>query len=317
MAELGTGPGLGSQVAITKSPQQSVYLALREAASCRGPFSQRAVLEPLPALVSRPDYQHALLPTRRKGGCRSVPDALVPLLAARDVSVAEQTDALQELSGQAFLDEIDALGADAPAWRRSVVDPERWLRMYAELSRICWRALEGRWRLLGPAFDAEIERLGAASVRGCLVSALNLVSPRLSFTETGFSVDGHAEVPYAGRRVLLAPSLGGTDTLLVHSDSPDVVSIAYPLRDLPDVAPVPPTRDAVEVVLGVPRASILRMLDRPLQVGAVAARLGVTPAAASRHCDVLVRAGLVVRERRGREVLVIRTSRGGLLIDVL
>ncbi|MFD3404941.1 ArsR/SmtB family transcription factor [Kribbella sp. NPDC058693] len=305
------------QVTVTQSPHQSVYLALREAASCRGPFSSRHVLRPLHSLVSRPDYARALHPVRRHGGGQLVPTALVPLAPVRDVPLPEQVEALHGYGGQKLMDDIATLGSDAPIWRRAVADPDRWLRTYAELIDLGWQALEQRWNLLRPAIDAETERLGVATVRGCLPSALNTISPRLTFTESGFSVDGHEPVPYDGRRLALVPGIGAPDTLFVHYQGPSVISIAYPLRDLPDVSPARPVEDPLEVVLGVPRARILRLLREPLNVGMIAADLAVTPAAATRHCDVLLRAGLIARERRGRQVLISRTTRGEKLLDVL
>lgn len=305
------------QVTVAHSPQQSVYIALREASSTRGPFSTRGVLGPVRSLVARPEYDHLLRPTRRYGLGAIVPNALVPLAAVRDITVSEQVDALHEYSAQTLLDDIENLGPGAPLWRQAAADPEQWLRTYAGLVGRCWQLFEQRWRLLRPAVDAEIERLGVASVRHCLVSALNTLSPRLTFTETGVSVDGHEPVRFEGRPLVLVPGIGARDTLFVHDADPSVFSIAYPLRSLPDVSPVRPVQDPLEVVLGVPRARVLRMLNAAQPVGAVAAELRVTPAAASRHCDVLVRAGLVTRERRGRQVLVSRTLRGDHLLDVL
>ena len=53
--------------------------------------------------------------------------------------------------------------------------------------------------------------------------------------------------------------------------------------------------------LGSPtRIGILRLLgEGPLCVGALAVRLGVTPAAISQHLVMLRRAGLVLSDRRG------------------
>jgi DNA-binding transcriptional ArsR family regulator len=321
VAELGTVGGFSNshhlRVTIAQSPQQSVFLALREAVSCRGPFSARPVLRSLPNVVARPAYARALRPLRRDGQHGALPDAVVPLAASHDTPVTQQVEALHEFSGQALLDDIDTLGPCAQPWRQAVGDPDRWLRTYAELTRVTWHALERRWHALRPVFDAEVERLGIAIVRGCLPDVLNTLSPRLRFTETGYGVDGQPMRSFDGRSLVLVPSIGAADTLFIQNDDPELVTVAYPLRDLPDTDPVQPAEDPLEVVLGVPRAHILRLLAIPLNVGTIAAELRVTPAAATRHCDVLVRAGLITRERHGREVRVTRTTRGTHLLDLL
>ncbi|MFI5691874.1 ArsR/SmtB family transcription factor [Kribbella sp. NPDC051586] len=304
------------QVVLVQSPQQSVFLALREALGHRGPYSSRHVLQPLRRIVARAEYEPLLRPLRpgQNGG---VPDVVVPLIPPSDVSVPDQVAAMREYSPQLFLDEIETLGGDSAVWRTAARDPENWLRAYAELSDLCWRALEPRWRLLRPAFDAEAERVGMAAVRDRLPDALNTISSRLTFTDDSFCIDGSQLIPYAGRRLALVPSIGAPDQLFVNGMEPDVISIAYPLRGFPDVSPVRSVEDPLDVVLGGPRARVLRMLGCALTVGAIAAELGVTPAAASRHCDVLTRAGLITRDRHGRQVLVSRTSRGNNLLDVL
>jgi DNA-binding transcriptional ArsR family regulator len=304
------------QVVLVQSPQQSVFLAMREALAHRGPYSSRHVLQPLRRIVARAEYEPLLRPLRA-GHNGGVPDVVVPLVASSDVSVRDQVAAVREYSPQQFLDDIETLGGDAAVWRTAARDPGTWLRSYAALSDLCWQALEPRWRLLRPAFDAEAERVGVAAVRGCLPAALNTLSSRLTFTDDGFRVDGRQLIPYAGRRLALVPSIGAPDQLFVNGMEPDVISIAYPLRGLPDVSPVRPVEDPLEVILGVPRAQILRLLREPLNVGMIAADLGVTPGAATRHCDVLLRAGLIARERRGRQVFVARTARGNNLLDVL
>jgi DNA-binding MarR family transcriptional regulator len=52
-------------------------------------------------------------------------------------------------------------------------------------------------------------------------------------------------------------------------------------------------------------------------MGEVASELGVAPSTATAYCDRLERLGLIVRERRGREVRFARTERGSELIDVM
>lgn len=73
---------------------------------------------------------------------------------------------------------------------------------------------------------------------------------------------------------------------------------------------------ALEGLLGVPRAQILRALEAPTSIGRLADALNAVPSAATHHVGALEAAGLVVRDRRGRHVLVRRTARGEALLDL-
>ena len=90
------------------------------------------------------------------------------------------------------------------------------------------------------------------------------------------------------------------------------------------MARAPGARDAwpmhdpspLEVLLGMPRAALLRALDRPATAGELAARLRLVPSGITHHMQVLEPAGLVVRERRGQHVVVRRTARGARLVEL-
>ena len=72
----------------------------------------------------------------------------------------------------------------------------------------------------------------------------------------------------------------------------------------------------LEALLGMPRAALLRALDRPATAGELAARLSLVPSGITHHVDVMEPAGLVTRERRGQYVVVRRTARGARLIEL-
>jgi DNA-binding transcriptional ArsR family regulator len=61
--------------------------------------------------------------------------------------------------------------------------------------------------------------------------------------------------------------------------------------------------EAVEALLGAPRARLLGALRSPATTSALARRFHVTPSAVSQHLAVLHRGGLVDRQRSGRTVL--------------
>jgi len=73
----------------------------------------------------------------------------------------------------------------------------------------------------------------------------------------------------------------------------------------------------VPLHLGPHRTQILRALDRPANMRGLTAALNYTASALTYQCNRLVQAGLIQRERRGREVMVSRTERGAALLDLL
>jgi DNA-binding transcriptional ArsR family regulator len=70
----------------------------------------------------------------------------------------------------------------------------------------------------------------------------------------------------------------------------------------------------LETLLGPQRAAILRLLDRPATCGAIAVALLIAPGGVTHHLQRLEAAGLARRRRRGRDVVVERTRRGGALL---
>ncbi|WP_246574665.1 helix-turn-helix domain-containing protein [Streptomyces genisteinicus] len=68
-------------------------------------------------------------------------------------------------------------------------------------------------------------------------------------------------------------------------------------------------------LVGSSRADLLRLLDRPLTTGDIAAALRLAPSTASRHTSVLRDAGLLLSQRQGMRVLHRRTRLGDALLD--
>jgi DNA-binding MarR family transcriptional regulator/ribosomal protein S18 acetylase RimI-like enzyme len=71
---------------------------------------------------------------------------------------------------------------------------------------------------------------------------------------------------------------------------------------------------SLEALIGLPRARILRRLERPRTMGELAGLIASLPSAVTHHVSTLAAAGLVARMRRGRRVLVDRSARGTALL---
>ncbi len=300
-------------LSISHSPQHTMYLRLSDAVASRRRDPRRRLI------VASAEQAAALRPLQISRAHGYVPDAVVPIVDRTDITVGEQIAALHDYPEQTFTDDLEFIGTHNAAWATVADDPRRWLRAYAETIRMYWQRLEPRWRSAQHLIDREVERIGVASVRGGLDAALNTLSPRLRFTGDRFTFAGHCDISVRGRRVILVPSFIAPAATLIHENQPGVVSIAYsvPGQGAQSDRSAASGDDRLAVVVGAPRAAILRGLRTPMTMGEMARHIDLTPAATTRHCDRLERAGLIVRERRGQSVRVSVSARGEALRDLL
>lgn len=206
-------------------------------------------------------------------------------------------------------------------WRELTNQPRRWLVRYAcALARV-WNAMRAPWRASGELLDREVERVRTAVARGALPALLAGLHHAAQVRDGRWRVPDHESrtLRPPGDGVRLTPVLAGPGAARVqYSDDGQLVAIVYPLlgpaRVRADVSREQPA--ALEALIGAKRATILRFLDRPRHAGSVARAIGATPGSTTHHLRALEGAGLVIRERVGRQVIVRRTSRGSDLLDL-
>jgi DNA-binding transcriptional ArsR family regulator len=213
-------------------------------------------------------------------------------------------------------------GRALPApWQPALRQPRRWVDHYVSVLTAAWQAYAPVWRRAAELRARETERVGVAVVSGGLDALLSGLSSRAYFSgETLYLADRTPyRVPLAGRRVVLVPLASGSSASIFNLDEPDLVWFGYPMPGLETlmVPPQPAGTDALTLLLGPIRATILRALARPTTMGSLAGRLNSGPSTATYHCVQLASAGLVVRRRDGREVRVQRTPRGDALVELL
>ncbi|MDQ4047885.1 MAG: winged helix-turn-helix domain-containing protein [Actinomycetota bacterium] len=208
----------------------------------------------------------------------------------------------------------DVLAAQLPTeshWQEVGRSPRRWLDRFVRAARRACQGLDGPWRTAAGLLDREAERVGVAAVRG---AELELISMRVRRD----SVRLEAAAPPGAElsaHLAMVPLLAGPGADHLWIIDGRLTHIAYQLPDAWRLleGDAPPAA-ALEGLLGPQRALILRRLDRPTTAGELAGALLAVPSAASHHVSVLERAGLVERERQGRQVMVRRTQRGTELL---
>ncbi|MBE1591875.1 ArsR/SmtB family transcription factor [Nonomuraea angiospora] len=261
-----------------------------------------------------------------------VPDSVVPCAPVGDVSVQEQIDRLHDMPPDLLLKDLEQAfrppaahwraAADRsdrwlPAhWRLAADRPDRWLRGYAGALADVWAVAEPLWSRARPLLDREVARVGVASVRGGADALLGSLAGRLVRDENGLVIEGVAAGVHelGDRSLVLVPMLAGKDALIVGLDDPEAVWIAYPV---PAAGRLWRTdTDDLSELVGPVRAELLRTLDRPMTMTALAGGMNIPPSSLTFHCDRLVAARLIARERRGREVWIDRTPRAGALLEL-
>ena len=260
----------------------------------------------------------ALLPVFGKG-TSLLPDCLTPIPRAGAMSMRDTVELIAATDADELLSQATARYGDAPppAWRYVESCPDRWLQAYAVAIGRAAEAITPAWRSAAALLDRETERVGSAAVLGAGRELLGSLHARGRLAGDRLVLDRAASEPTAWRLdpegLALVPMLGGTGALVSWHTSQSVTHLAYPIpwrRPL-----VEGTRaDRLQGLLGVPRALILRLLDTPVNAGALATALQASPSAATYQIAALEGAGLVVRERRGQNVLVRRTGRGSALL---
>ncbi|HEY7275940.1 MAG TPA: winged helix-turn-helix domain-containing protein [Trebonia sp.] len=255
-----------------------------------------------------------------------IPDCMSPLNPACEIAVGDQVERLHAISSDEVLADIHTVFGPAPPpqWHDALRRPRAWLEAYARAMGEAWRAIEPLWTQAHSLLEHETERVGAAVMRGGLDLILDGLHPASRFSDSVLRIRDPepGRFTLGGRPLVLVPMLSGKQALICNLERPDGVWIGYPLPRLgelftPSDSPQTPGDDVLESVIGPVRARILRATDRPHTMSDLARAAHVVPGAVTYHCERLAAAGLVRRDRRGRQIWVVRTTRGSDLIQLL
>ncbi|MFF0298173.1 ArsR/SmtB family transcription factor [Kitasatospora sp. NPDC004614] len=193
----------------------------------------------------------------------------------------------------------------------------------AELIQLIADALEQYWtRVLEPnwwprarsVLHADIvHRARVLAERGAAGLFADL-DHRLRWTDGVLTIDrnwgdGDLDIVVDRRGLALLPTCfaRGAITAIGPDLTPSISYLARGQGNLTGPADPPPAPQALEQLLGTPKARLLTLLQEPTATTELAVRLGVTPGAVSQHLSVLHATRLVTRARHGRRVLYARS----------
>jgi DNA-binding transcriptional ArsR family regulator len=237
-------------------------------------------------------------------------------------TLAQALERLNETPGSALMDALDTDPdvRPTPAWDAVRRDPDLWLRRYVDALHRAWPGVEPLWQRSAALLEREVERIHAAVERGVPTSQLiNELSPRTAVVDDALRLapaeDAPRRLQVGEQGVTVIPIIAALQAGTLATPGDMLVAGAYPVRDVWrafDGQTPPPA--SLEALLGPQRGKLLERLDHPRSAGELAATLGLAPSAITFHLRSLEAAGLVVRVRKGRNVIVYRTPRGTQLL---
>ncbi|WP_406438172.1 helix-turn-helix domain-containing protein [Streptomyces sp. NBC_00631] len=209
-----------------------------------------------------------------------------------------------------------------PDLARSLADgePEALRRLGTALHGHHRRALAPFWPQIRAQIDADRAARARAVLAGGTDGLLASFGPVLRWRppvlEADYPVD--REVRLNGRGVVLQPSFFCTRRpVTLAFPAPDWTPVVvYPIEHTPDWAGAGnPRGTELGALLGRTRAAILEDVVTGRTTGELAARFGISGAAASQHTAVLRRAGLLLSVRHSKYVVHTITPAGITLLE--
>jgi DNA-binding transcriptional ArsR family regulator len=207
-------------------------------------------------------------------------------------------------------------GRRLPADTLGAVASGSFARRAANGLRTFWKdALADGWGALREVLDADIATRSETLARRGVGDVLGSLHRDLEWDGRRITVDKPyaEERTIAGADLVLAPSALGWPGLTVQVCSPEDAVFCYPAEAIGQrrIRPAPELGE----LIGASRAAILGDLAVPRSTAELSDRHGLTRATVSHHLGVLFRAGMLVRRRRGKEVLYGRSDRGDHLLN--
>ena len=250
-----------------------------------------------------------------------VPDALLGMADPPGESFKCAVERMIATPDDDFLAEVDVCrnGTGNSAWDDVERDPRRWLRSYVGTLLRAWKGFGPVWRRAQAALDREVERIGVATALDAQLELLDGLLASGCVADHRWTIhcdfgEGRRVFPETG--LVLMPLLAGEGGSIIDVSDTTMRRIGYPVRSLTELGVDEASAPALEDLLGIPRAQILRALDCPTSIGRLAEALRSVPSAATHHVSALEAAGLVLRHRSGRQVLVHLTARGRSLVGL-
>lgn len=180
-------------------------------------------------------------------------------------------------------------------------------------------AIEPDWAKTRSVLEDDIRRKSDLLAERGAVAMLDDLGPEMSWTGAGVVLERPYDVvvDWADDGLLLVPTTTHVGPVELTTECPLTPAVVYRpdgvARLGEQLAPTPSR--ALADLVGDTRAALLTELREPRATTDLSRELQWSDATVSYHLQVLLRAGLVERHRRGRKVLYRHTRMGTTLID--
>jgi DNA-binding transcriptional ArsR family regulator len=303
---------------VAVSPFSSLLMATRDAAGAERSGTPEAWCHAIRMHLTTRDYE--ILAPLSTAARVHAPDAICPVPRAPGQSLKEGLERVVASEEQLIRDiHLCVSSGRAGDWTEASRNPRRWVRGFVLALARAWNGFAPVWQLAQDSLAHETERVVAATERGSHRHILDALLPHAQVTHGRWEIEGVIDddigygVPDDG--LIVMPLVAGALASMVYPGGANISHVGYPLRPVGFRAPLrPPSSASLEALLGIPRARILRELERPASNSGLAEALRTVPSAATHHVSALETAGLVARDRTGRHVTVRRTARGEALL---
>jgi DNA-binding transcriptional ArsR family regulator len=295
---------------------------------------------PNPSVVNRPWIGWARAQLERRplrmprawplivNGLPSYPEFLVPAPAGRAPGIDAELARMRATPAEAVRASLRRVFGDQP-WPDTATElferpAESLAEIAAELGEGHERLIMPHWERIRPVLEADIAYRAGLLAGGGARSLFSDLHPDLRWSEGTLTINDTDErssvfrVTLGPDGVVLVPTVLNWPLVSYSKATSTQTVVIYPARGTATVWEGGVTAggtaaEAVEELLGAPRARLLGALRSPATTTALARRLGVTASAVSQHLAALHHGGLVDRQRSGRTVLY-QTSELGLAL---
>ena len=250
------------------------------------------------------------------------PEFLAPAPATRQGGLAGQLTAVRTTDPADVRASVRRVFGDRPppVARRLTRDPGAALvDVAAELQTAHDRLIAPFWPRMLALLEVDIAHRAAQLAARGPAALLNELHPSISWRAGTLTITqprGARRIQLGAGGLVLGPSVfGGPDVAVKHHTSSQT-TLRYPARGLGTLwaATVDAPSDALDQLIGRPRARLLRALTSPATTTLLAREQGVTASAVSQHLAVLHANGLLQRHRTGRQVHYALSDTGRALL---
>jgi DNA-binding transcriptional ArsR family regulator len=256
---------------------------------------------------------------------RTVPDFLLPRPDDPVPDFAAELDRTRSTKPAKVAEDI-ATAHDGiplpPTLQTALRRPARLRDQIVELLAAYWeRTIAPHWPRIRGVLEADLLYRAQQMARGGHRLLFADLDPMMSWSDGRLEVQ--PPIPHTdtsirvnGRGLCLIPAIFvNTPCPPINAEGPPMV--VYPARGSATVweSTPPPPPQALQALLGRPKATILTLLEHPTSTTGLSRRMGVTPGAVSQHLAILRATGLVSRAPAGRTTLYTRTALAAALLS--